>query len=425
MRGRQSPDRRPPVKKARCPISCPTVEKPSGHAFISYVREDSDRVDELQRNLEAAGISVWRDTADLWPGEDWRLKIRRAITDNALVFLACFSSRSAARATSYQNEELLLAIDQLRRRRPDDPWFIPVRFDDCPVPDYDLGGGRILASIQRVDLYGQQRDAGITRLVITIQRRLEQHLPAQETAQSRSITPNPPPWTAATRSAPSPSRTHPSASPTSGHRTIAAPPHHYARILTSHQAAVVGVAFSPDGTLLATSGYDRAARLWDPATGRFISGFTCHMGPVGAVAFSPDGTLLATSGGETARLWKVATGQLTRTLTGHQKWWLGWRSARTAPCSPPPATTRKHGFGTWPLSGFGTWPPGGAYAPSPATERRWLGWRSARTAPCSPPPATTRQHGYGACDISPQGIVVTFMTNVAAGITAWWAGVGQ
>src|SRR5580700_10763034 len=95
MRGRQSQARRPPTKKARCPISCATVEKPSGHAFISYVREDSDRVDELQRNLEATGISVWRDTADLWPGEDWRLKIRRAITDNALVFLACFSSRSA------------------------------------------------------------------------------------------------------------------------------------------------------------------------------------------------------------------------------------------------------------------------------------------------------------------------------------------
>jgi hypothetical protein len=66
------------------------VEKPAGHAFISYVREDSHEVDKLQRELEAAGISVWRDTADLWSGEDWRAKIRRAITDNALVFIACF-----------------------------------------------------------------------------------------------------------------------------------------------------------------------------------------------------------------------------------------------------------------------------------------------------------------------------------------------
>ncbi len=47
-------------------------QQAAGHVFISYVREDSDHVDRLQRALQAAGIPVWRDTADLWPGEDWR-----------------------------------------------------------------------------------------------------------------------------------------------------------------------------------------------------------------------------------------------------------------------------------------------------------------------------------------------------------------
>jgi hypothetical protein len=141
-----------------------------GHAFISYVREDSHEVDMLQRTLEAAGVSVWRDTADLWPGEDWRAKIRRAIADNALVFIACFSSRSAARQKSYQNEEILLAIEQLRLRRPDVPWLIPVRFDDCEIPDRDIGGGRTLASIQRVDLFGDKREVGIARLLTVILR---------------------------------------------------------------------------------------------------------------------------------------------------------------------------------------------------------------------------------------------------------------
>jgi hypothetical protein len=114
------------------------VQEPYGHAFISYVREDSGRVDELQRTLEAAGVPVWRDTADLWPGQDWREMIRRAITDNALVFIACFSKQSVARKKSYQNEEFVLAVDQLRQRQPDTPWLIPVRFDDCEVPDRDL-----------------------------------------------------------------------------------------------------------------------------------------------------------------------------------------------------------------------------------------------------------------------------------------------
>lgn len=140
-----------------------------GHAFISYVREDSGKVDVLQRSLEAAGVAVWRDTANRWPGEDWRVKIRDAISRDALVFIACFSSNSAARQKSYLYEELLLAIDQLRMRRPDVPWLIPVRFDDCEVPNFDLGAGRTLASIQRADLFGASRDSATDRLVAGVQ----------------------------------------------------------------------------------------------------------------------------------------------------------------------------------------------------------------------------------------------------------------
>jgi len=147
--------------------------KVAGHAFISYVREDSGRVDQLQRTLEAAGIPVWRDKASLWPGEDWRAIIRRAITDNALVFIACFSRSSLARKLSYQNEELVLAIEQLRLRRPDDPWLIPVRFDECDIPDHEIGGGRRLASIQRADLFGGKKREDTERLVAAIKGILE------------------------------------------------------------------------------------------------------------------------------------------------------------------------------------------------------------------------------------------------------------
>lgn len=124
----------------------------------------------LQRTLEAAGVQVWRDRANLWPGENWRVKIRDAITHDALVFTACFSSHSAARQKSYQNEELMLAIDQLRLRRPDDPWLIPVCFDNCDVPDLELGAGRTLASIQRADLFGEGYDQAVARLVRTVLR---------------------------------------------------------------------------------------------------------------------------------------------------------------------------------------------------------------------------------------------------------------
>lgn len=141
-----------------------------GHAFISYVREDSHRVDELQQMLEASGVPVWRDTADVSPGEDWRVRIRQVITNNALVFIACFSRASLARQKSYQNEELTLAIEQLRLRMPDEPWFIPVRFDECDIPDRDIGAGRTLRSIQCADLFGSHAGDGAARLTSAVLR---------------------------------------------------------------------------------------------------------------------------------------------------------------------------------------------------------------------------------------------------------------
>ena len=151
--------------------------KAAGHAFISYVRDDSDEVDKLQQELQTAGIHVWRDTAELWPGEDWEARIRQAITHDALVFLACFSSRSVARQRSYQNEELAQAIQELRHRRPGDPWLFPVRFDDCELPHYDLGAGRTLASIQRADLFGPDSRLATERLVTAVRRLLGPQVP--------------------------------------------------------------------------------------------------------------------------------------------------------------------------------------------------------------------------------------------------------
>jgi hypothetical protein len=79
------------------------VEK---HAFISYVDEDAERVNQLQEALEAAGVKVWRDKDNLFPGSDWKTEIRKAITQGSLAFIACFSTASAARDTSYQLKSL-------------------------------------------------------------------------------------------------------------------------------------------------------------------------------------------------------------------------------------------------------------------------------------------------------------------------------
>jgi len=87
------------------------------------------------------------------------------------------------------------------------------------------------------------------------------------------------------------------------------------------------VAWSPDGTIVATAGSDNAARLWDPETGQLVLAIPAHDDDVSAVAFSPDGVLLATGAGgfdatddASIRIWRVADGELVRTLAGHGDW---------------------------------------------------------------------------------------------------------
>jgi WD40 repeat protein len=79
-----------------------------------------------------------------------------------------------------------------------------------------------------------------------------------------------------------------------------------------------GIAFSPDGTLLATGDAEGELRLWEVATGKLVVNFAGHLGWVWSLAFSPDGQLLAScSSDKTIRLWDVNTGKCLRTLSGH------------------------------------------------------------------------------------------------------------
>ena len=79
--------------------------------------------------------------------------------------------------------------------------------------------------------------------------------------------------------------------------------------------ALVDVAFSPDGRLLATAEPHGLVRLWDVATRRPIARFRAGHGTVGGVAFSPDGRTLAAGGEDKVlRLWDVAKRRPAATL---------------------------------------------------------------------------------------------------------------
>ncbi len=79
-------------------------------------------------------------------------------------------------------------------------------------------------------------------------------------------------------------------------------------LLTGHDDFVSGLAFSPDGTLLATGSMDGTLRLWSVPAGREVATLSGHMEEVADVDFSPDGhTLASVETGLMTKFWHVAT----------------------------------------------------------------------------------------------------------------------
>jgi WD40 repeat protein len=81
------------------------------------------------------------------------------------------------------------------------------------------------------------------------------------------------------------------------------------RTLYGHRGEVTALAFSPDGSLLASASGDRTVRVWETATGREVYVLAGHTDRVSSVAFSRDGRLASGSWDGTARFWDVKTGK--------------------------------------------------------------------------------------------------------------------
>jgi len=117
------------------------------------------------------------------------------------------------------------------------------------------------------------------------------------------------------------------------------------QILGSHEQTVNGALFAPESlpNRLVTSSIDHTARLWDSRTGEQLMVFG-HDGPVTQARFTHGSSqgdangLMTVAGDRTARLWRIVpTKPIAYPLQGHQNhvWHVGFR--------PPHGTSEQHG----------------------------------------------------------------------------------
>ena len=87
-----------------------------------------------------------------------------------------------------------------------------------------------------------------------------------------------------------------------------------------HSDKVITVAWSPDGARIASASFDGTVQVWNATTGGNPLVYHGHHGPVRAVAWSPDGQHLASGGADTTvQVWVATLGQLIHTYSGHRQ----------------------------------------------------------------------------------------------------------
>lgn len=107
----------------------------SGSVFLSYASEDREAVETLKDALEAAGIDVFFDKQDLKAGDDFKLRLKRAIRDCSL-FIPVISEHTLTGRRRFFRREWKQALDEALEAPESGRFIVPMVLDDTS-PEHD------------------------------------------------------------------------------------------------------------------------------------------------------------------------------------------------------------------------------------------------------------------------------------------------
>jgi TIR domain len=134
--------------------------------FLAHASEDKALVRDLHSRLLLHGFKPWLDEVDILPGEEWRIEIPEAIRKSD-IFIACLSQQSVQKK-GYVQREFRLALETCAERTSGVIFLIPLKFNDCEIPDLELSTLSIkLSNFQSVDFW---KDDGFDRLLLSLKK---------------------------------------------------------------------------------------------------------------------------------------------------------------------------------------------------------------------------------------------------------------
>lgn len=101
--------------------------------FLCYSKADKGAARKLYDRMRAEGLRPWFDEEDLMPGQEWEMEITKAVRESDIVLVLL--SRRFVERPGFGQKEIKLALDIAERQPEGKIFIIPVKLDECKVPE--------------------------------------------------------------------------------------------------------------------------------------------------------------------------------------------------------------------------------------------------------------------------------------------------